>query len=144
VAILLAVCISSKRSSPKRTVEKAFFASGGIEGDSHFGFNEREVSLLRREDVEKTEQQANILFPPGSLAENLLVKGLPEDLSPGTILAIGATVKLEVIEKGKKPGEPHTYDYMGWCLLPIWGYFLRVVQGGEVVPGDRVSLLETN
>ncbi|HPK42865.1 MAG TPA: MOSC domain-containing protein, partial [Synergistales bacterium] len=32
------------------------------------------------------------------------------------------------------------YDYRGWCLLPTVGYFLKVLTGGEVRPGDAVVL----
>ncbi len=137
---VLAICISNRRNEAKQRVEKAHFTFGGIEGDSHFNINEREVSLLRREDVEKAEQEAQFAFPPGSLAENLLIEGLPEELPIGLILNVGATAKLQVIEKGKKPEEPHSYDYKGWCLLPICGYFLKVIQQGDVFPGDPVSI----
>jgi hypothetical protein len=55
-------------------------------------------------------------------------------------MKIGESVILIVVEKGKKPGEPHSYDYRGWCLLPEKGYFLRVEKGGKVQPGDPVIL----
>ncbi len=138
---VLALCSSSKRQEPKIEVPEAHFVSGGIEGDSHLGVSEREVSLLRAEDVHKAEAEAGFSFPPGTLAENLVVEGLPEDLAPGARLLIGDTVVLRVVEKGKKPGEPHTYSYRGWCLLPSAGYFLRVVKGGLAAKGDRVRLL---
>jgi MOSC domain-containing protein YiiM len=112
----------------------------GIKGDGHFGMRERQVSLLRSEDILEAENSAGFPFPPGSLAENLVIAGLPEDLSPGQTIRIGESVILIVVEKGKKPGEPHSYDYRGWCLLPEKGYFLRVEKGGEVQPGDPVIL----
>ena len=101
---------------------------------------ERQVSLLRAEDIGKAEIEAGFGFPPGSLAENLVIEGLPEELVPGQTLAIGERVILSVTEKGKKPGEPHSYDYRGWCLLPTAGYFLSVERGGLVHPGDDVVL----
>jgi MOSC domain-containing protein YiiM len=77
------------------------------------------------------------------LAENLRIEGIPENaLSPGKRLRIGSKVLLEVTEKGKRPGEPHSYDYHGWCLLPEVGYFLRVLSGGEIAPGDEVCVLK--
>ena len=57
-----------------------FLPEKGIEGDSHCGFGPRHVSLLRMEDVKEAETEAGFTFPPGSLAENLLVEGLPEDI----------------------------------------------------------------
>lgn len=141
MGVLKAICVSSKRQQPKTEVEAAVFISGGIEGDSHKGFTEREVSLLRAEDIEKTALEAGFGFPPGALAENLVVEGLPEELPVGGILEVGESVELEIIEKGKKPGEPHSYDYRGYCLLPETGYFLRVSRGGTAKKGDPVRLI---
>lgn len=141
MARVMAVCTSIKRQEPKAARPEALFVEGkGIEGDSHFGLLERQVSLLRAEDIREAGKTAGFDFPPGSLAENLVVEGLPEELVPGQVLALGPEVRLRVVEKGKKPGEPHTYDYRGWCLLPIKGYFLSVERGGRVVPGDEAIL----
>lgn len=140
MASVTAICVSTDRQKPKNEVEEALFLPGGIGGDSHRGVTEREVSLLRAEDIRKAEEEAGFSFPPGSLAENLVVQGLPEELPVGTVLAVGESVLLEVIEKGKKPGEPHSYDYRGWCLLPVAGYFLRVARGGEARRGDPVTV----
>ena len=142
MAILKAICTSSGRRQPKTEVETAVFVSGGIEGDSHKSFTEREVSLLREEDVKRAALEAGFDFPPGALAENLVVEGLPDELPIGGTLAIGDSVELEILEKGKKPGEPHSYDYRGYCLLPTVGYFLRVASGGTARRGDSVRLVE--
>jgi len=141
MARVLAVCISSSRQEPKKPVAEARFIEGkGIDGDSHFGISSRQVSLLRYEDIKLAEEEAGFSFPPGSLAENLVVEGLPDQIPLGSRLKIGRDVVLLIIEKGKKPDEPHTYDYRGWCLLPKVGYFLEVVNGGIVKPGDEVVL----
>lgn len=141
MARVLAVCISSSRQEPKKPVAEARFIEGkGIDGDSHFGISSRQVSLLRYEDIKLAEKEAGFSFPPGSLAENLVVEGLPDQIPLGSRLKIGRDVVLLIIEKGKKPDEPHTYDYRGWCLLPKVGYFLEVVKGGIVKPGDEVVL----
>ncbi len=141
MARVLAVCTSAKRQEPKREVPAIRFVRGGIEGDSHMGVTDREVSLLRAEDIRKAEREAGFDFPPGALAENLVVEGLPEDLGPGARISVGPSAVLEVVEKGKKPGEPHTYSYRGWCLLPAVGFFLRVVEGGAATGGDPATVL---
>ena len=141
MAKIIALCVSGKRQEPKYEVAEVLFSSGGIEGDSHRGVTEREVSLLRREDIRRAEEEAGFPFPPGALAENIIVEGLPEELPVGTILSLGEKVRLKVIEKGKKPGEPHSYDYRGWCLLPVSGYFLSVLEGGRVRRGDKVMIV---
>jgi len=121
-------------------IQARFIEGKGIEGDSHFGISSRQVSLLRIEDVRHAEEKAGFPFPPGSLAENLVVEGLSDEIPIGSRLKIGRDVVLLVIEKGKRPNEPHTYDYHGWCLLPKVGYFLEVVKGGIVKPGDETAL----
>lgn len=141
MAKVVAICTSNRRQEPKEARPGAVFVEGkGIEGDSHFGLAERQVSLLRAEDIREAEQTAGFPFPPGSLAENLVIEGLPDELVPGQVLDLGPQVRLLVVEKGKKPGEPHTYDYRGWCLLPVKGYFLSVERGGPVAPGDEARL----
>lgn len=140
MAILRAVCVSNDRQSAKRPVSLGKFRFGGIEGDSHFAFTDREVSLLRREDVRQAEDRAGFEIPFGCLAENLVVEGLPEEIPLGIVLKIG-TALLEVLEKGKRPGEPHSYDYRGLCLLPKFGYFLKVIDEGEASPGEAVVLV---
>lgn|GEM_PF-211047 len=140
MGILLSVCRSNRKEDPKKPENIAHVdREGGVRGDSHYGQGSRQISLLRQEDVEEAARKAGFPFPYGSLAENLRVKGLPEDmLKPGKRLKVGEKVVLEVTEIGKRPEEPHSYDYRGWCLLPEVGYFLRVVSGGEIHPGDTV------
>ncbi len=141
MAHVIAICTSKSRREAKAPVPQAVMVEGkGIEGDSHFGIRERQVSLLRAEDIRLAEKEAGFDFPPGALAENLVIEGLPEELALGGVLKVGARVRLVVAEKGKKPGEPHSYDYRGWCLLPTKGYFLSVEQGGIVACGDEVRL----
>ncbi|EFQ24552.1 MOSC domain containing protein [Aminomonas paucivorans DSM 12260] len=139
MARLVAVCASKVRQEPKVELPEGTCVEGkGLEGDSHFGIPGRPLSLLRREDVEQVEVLAGFPFPPGSLAENLVVEGLP-DLAVGDLLEIGGAL-LRVAEKGKRPEEPHSYDYRGWCLLPTVGFFLEVERGGVLRPGDEVTL----
>ena len=140
-AKVVAICISTDRQKPKTSLPEALFVeSKGIDGDSHFGMGERQISLMRYEDIRQAEKEAGFVFPPGALAENLLIKGLPEELLPGQTLSIAGNVTLVVVEKGKRPDEPHSYEYRGWCLLPTKGYFLSVEKGGTVAPNDEVLL----
>ena len=141
MARLVAVCASKKRQEPKSPLAQGrLLSQGGIEGDSHGDHEKRPISLLRMEDIRAAQEAAGFEIPPGALAENLVVEGLPEDLPPGTRLSIGTEVLLEVVEKGKRPDEPHSYDYRGLCLLPTAGFFLRVLEGGVIEPEDLVVL----
>ncbi len=138
---LLAICISESRTLPKKPVENALFLKDtGIDGDSHSGIGTRQISLLRKEDIEEAEKESGFSFPPGALAENIVVSGLPGEIEKGMLLKLGSEVILEFIEKGKRPDEPHSYDYRGWCLLPTKGYFLRVRKGGYLSSPAKAEL----
>ncbi len=139
--IVEAICISKQRQEAKLPVPAGIFEKGqGLSGDSHYGMKERQISLLRLEDIREAEKEAGFSFPFGSLAENLVIRELPEELPLGTLLRFPQGVVLRVVEKGKRPGEPHSYDFRGWCLLPVKGYFLEVLQGGTLLSGEPVEL----
>lgn len=141
MAHLVAVCVSEKRQEPKKALSQArILADGGVEGDSHGDHETRPISLLRLEDILEVQERVGFEIPPGALAENLVVGGLPGDLAPGAKLAVGSEALLEVIEKGKRADEPHSYDYRGICLLPTAGFFLRPLRGGVVRPQDPVEV----
>lgn len=139
---LIAVCASGKRQEPKIALNEAVVRiGGGVEGDSHSDHSSRPLSLLRREDIADAECREGFSIPPGALAENLVVEGLEAgQLVPGARLSLGDEVLLEVVERGKRPDEPHSYDYRGLCLLPTHGFFLRPLKGGRLRPGDAVSV----
>jgi len=78
----------------------------------------------------------------GDFAENITTSGIDlVSLPIGTRLAVGETV-LEVTQIGK---ECHTrcaiFYQAGDCVMPKEGIFARVIKGGEVAPGDQVSVL---
>ncbi len=140
LATVVAVCTGSVRQEPKKPQKEGVLRQGwGFLGDVHAGAGSRPVSLLRREDVVRREDEVGFPLPPGSLAENLVVEGLPDALPAGTLLRCPSGAVLRVAERGKRPGEPHTYSYRGECLLPTVGYFLDVLEGGAVRPGDEVT-----
>ncbi len=140
LATVVAVCTGIVRRDPKVPREEGMLRPGwGFLEDVHAGAGSRPVSLLRREDVARREVEVGFPLPPGSLAENLVIEGLPEELPVRTRLKFPSGAVLSVAERGKRPEEPHTYSYRGECLLPTVGYFLDVLEGGSVRPGDEVG-----
>jgi len=139
MAWLVAVCTSEKRQEAKIALPEAVVVTGGgIESDAHADHDGRPLSLLRAEDIEEVRRSVDFSIPPGALAENLVIEGLRADLEPGMRLRIGTEVLLEIVEKGKRVDEPHSYDYRGLCLLPTAGFFLCALRGGTIRPGDPV------
>ncbi|MBC7331828.1 MAG: MOSC domain-containing protein [Synergistetes bacterium] len=128
--------ISLKKGTPKVPVEKITLIEGlGVEGDAHSG-TEREVSLLSLNDVKSFGRN------PGDFAENITFDGIKtEEIEIGTMLKVGETL-LKVTAIGKRcHSKCAIYREMGDCIMPKRGIFAKVIEGGEVKPGDKIEIL---
>jgi len=146
MAVVEAICISNKKGTVKKPVEKAAFqADFGINGDAHAGKWHRQVSLLAGESIDMVKLQLPTL-KDGAFAENIVTRKL--DLSAvavGNLLQIGPEVILEITQIGKKC---HNNDCAikkatGDCIMPKEGLFAKVIKGGEAKTGDRVGIKKT-
>ncbi|MCL6429867.1 MAG: MOSC domain-containing protein [Anaerolineae bacterium] len=139
---LVAVCVSARRTDPKSDIgEGTLYAGYGLLGDSHAGLNERQVSLVALESIERANREHGISARPGSFAENLTTQGLDLlTLRIGDQLRIGPAL-LEVVQIGKPPDTAHTYSFQGVSILPREGIFCRVLEGGRVARGDPIEVI---
>jgi MOSC domain-containing protein YiiM len=137
-----ALCISQERGVPKEPVEEILLMEDkGIEGDGHYGYGHRQVSLLGDEDI----QEMRKILPSisyGAFAENVVTRNVPlHKAALGDRLTLGEAL-LEVTQIGK---ECHTkcviYETAGSCIMPTKGIFCKVLRGGRVIPGDAVEWL---
>ena len=140
--MVVGVCVSQRRTDPKKNVGKGLLRKGiGLVGDSHAG-TDKEVSLLAIESIQKLCQETGLSAGPGSFAENITTEGVDlVSLPIGSKLKIGEA-KLMVIQIGKDPSQPHTYNYQGYSLLPTEGVFCKVIESGEVKTGDFIKLID--
>ena len=137
---IVAVCSAPAKGMRKTDVGEALLVEGmGVEGDAHFGFVHRQVSLLSAEEADKMKRKIPLL-KPGDFAENLLVENF--DLSRlrlGDRLEIGESL-LEVTQIGK---ECHSrcaiFEAAGECIMPRSGIFCKVLRGGRVRRGNFVK-----
>jgi len=140
--ILVAVSVSETKGVRKQNVERARLrADWGIEGDAHAGEWHRQISLLALESIRKM-QALGLEVTSGDFAENLTTQGIyVPRLHIGDRVAVGET-ELEITQIGK---ECHTrcaiYEQAGDCVMPKEGVFARVLRGGEVRPGDTVTVV---
>jgi MOSC domain-containing protein YiiM len=143
VGEVVAVSTSEVRTEPKRNHDRGRLIAGyGVEGDSHAGISEREVSLLGIEAIRALNQEHDAGAVPGSFAENITTLGVDLPLlTVGQRLKIGECM-LEVVEIGKPLDEAHTYDFKGFSLLPTKGIFCRVLESGQVTRGDSICLID--
>jgi MOSC domain-containing protein YiiM len=136
---VVAVCRSTERGRPKEDIGSALFEIGrGFLGDAHAG-TQKEVSILVKEKVDQLTSQTALSFPPGAFAENLLIEGMSQsDLLPGMQLRVGGALFL-VEQIGKEKGITHSYNFLGYSLLPDYRVFAKVIESGAVKNGDEVD-----
>lgn len=139
---VIAICISEKKGTQKKTIPSAFLRAGwGIEGDAHAGNWHRQVSLLALEKIEEFKTRGAAV-EYGAFGENLIVEGFDlKNIPVGTRFEIGEAV-LELTQIGK---ECHShcaiYKSVGDCIMPREGVFTKVLKGGEIHPGDEIRML---
>lgn len=145
MAEVVAVCTSRDKGTRKEPVASAVLKEGqGVAGDAHADCaTHRQVSLLAEESVQKMAE-AGLIVGPGDFAENITTRGISlVSLTRGTRLAVGEGAVLEVSQIGKECHSPCAiFHQMGWCIMPREGVFARVVSGGLVRPGDRITIEE--
>jgi len=141
---IVAISVSDARGTKKRNVPSAELrVEHGIVGDAHAGPGKRQVSLLGIESIRKM-QGKGIEVGPGDFAENLTTEGIEVFSLPiGTRLRLGGTALGEVTQIGKTCHDRcEIFQTIGDCVMPREGIFIRVLEGGEIRPGDAIEVLE--
>ena len=136
-----AVCISREKGTAKRPVEAGHFIKDfGIEHDAHAGKWHRQVSLLSYDKAEEFNQKGAFVAD-GDFGENLLVEGIDfKSLPVGTILKAGS-VTMRMTQIGKEcHSDCAIRRRVGDCIMPREGVFAEVLEGGEIRPGDEMSV----
>ena len=140
---VLAVCISEKKGTEKKEVEKIILKEDwGIETDAHAGKWHRQVSLLAFEKIDAFRKKgAEVDF--GAFGENIIVGGVDlRSLPVGTVLEIGEA-RLRVTQIGKEcHSHCNIYKKMGDCIMPREGIFAEVLKGGVVQKGESIKVIE--
>jgi len=141
---IVAVSVSSEKGTRKGNVQEAqLLENYGIEGDAHAGDWHRQVSLLAVESIEKMRAQG-LDVGPGDFGENLTTQGLNLlSLPIGTRLTMGKEkqVRVVVTQIGKVCHDRCAIYYQaGDCVMPREGIFVKILQGGKILPGDPIEV----
>jgi MOSC domain-containing protein YiiM len=142
---IVAVCTSAEKHVQKEEVSEVLLVvDHGIDGDAHFGFGHRQVSLLADESIGKMRAMGLEDLRPGAFGENLVTRGIDLlSLEIGDSIRVGAEVLLEVTQIGKECVDRCAIYYAaGDCIMPREGIFARVVAGGTVKGGDEIAVVE--
>ncbi|GAB4506153.1 MAG: MOSC domain-containing protein [Anaerolineales bacterium] len=138
---IVAVCTSTKKGVAKKDVGQAEArVNWGLVGDAHAADWHRQVSLLAMESIEKM-RALGLKVRPGSFAENLTTEGIDLLALPiGSRVRVGNDVILEITQHGKICHEKCAiYRAAGDCVMPREGIFARVITGGTIRTGDRIT-----
>ncbi len=144
MAKVIAVNISERKGTFKFPVEKAHIRPDhGIEGDAHAANWHRQISLLAQESVDKMKKLGATGLVPGIFAENITTEGLELHTLPiGTRLKIGSAT-VEVTQIGKECHQHcQIYKQVGMCIMPTEGIFVKVLEEGDIHPGDEIAVLQ--
>ena len=139
-----AINISEKKGTIKQSVDHGhFIVDFGLEGDAHAGKWHRQISLLGQESVEIMKARGVQGLCAGKFAENITTEGIIlHELPVGTQLQIGETVQ-EVTQIGKECHHGcEISQKVGSCIMPTQGIFTKVIKGGNVYPGDEITIVE--
>ena len=142
---IMAVCISEKRGTQKKNIEKVrLIENFGLEGDAHGGNWHRQVSLLSYEKVRAFEEKG-ISVEDGAFGENMLVEGFDfKTLPVGTRFRCGEAL-LEMTQIGKEcHSHCEIYQAVGDCIMPREGVFARVLHGGMIQIGDELEIVPSS
>ena len=132
-SVIKAISISREKGTKKTNVESAVLKENfGIVGDAHAGTNNRQVSLLAIESIEKMKARG-LKVKPGDFAENITTEGM--DLLG---LKLGARLKIGKVCHTRC----NIYYQAGDCVMPKEGIFTQVIKGGSIRIGDKIQCTE--
>ena len=138
---IIAVCSAPKKGMIKKNISEGLLIEDkGLEGDAHFGFAHRQVSLISMEDVRTMIEKLPTLVP-GSFAENLTTEDFDlACLKIGDRLKVGEAI-LEVSQIGKECHfDCEVFKQIAECIMPKKGIFTKVTKTGKVKNGDTIEL----
>ncbi len=144
MAKIISINTSDKKGVRKKPVDSVVVKENfGIEGDAHASDEwHRQISLLALESI-KTMQEKGLDVGPGDFAENFTTEGIDLPVLPiGTKMTIGDEVEAEVSQIGKVcHNRCAIYHQAGDCVMPKEGIFIKVLKGGTVKTGDKISVM---
>jgi len=141
---ILNVCISTRKGTPKRAVERVFLRRyHGLEGDAHAGPWHRQVSLLDAGDISDMKAKG-LTLKPGAFGENVVISGLnTRHLGIGSRLRLDEA-EVEITQIGKVCHKRCAIYYQaGDCIMPKHGLFASVTREGTVHAGSEVEVVHS-
>lgn len=137
---VLSVNISEKKGTVKKPVDYIEITEKGVVNDAHAGDWHRQISLLAKESIVKSEHKAGRKIKFGEFAENITTEGIVLHEAKRLDLFTIGDVELEVTQIGKKCHSGcEIFKEIGNCVMPKEGIFTRVLKGGQIKAGDIIQ-----
>lgn len=139
---VISINISKAKGTPKQAINPGVMIEDfGFEGDAHAGKWHRQVSLLAKESIEKAKGMRTDGLCHGMFAENITTQGITlYEIPVGTRLSVGECI-IEITQIGKECHDGCAIrQLVGQCVMPKEGIFARVIKGGRVFVGDRITV----
>jgi MOSC domain-containing protein YiiM len=137
------IAVSRKKGTRKTCVDTAvLIPDHGLEGDAHAGNWHRQVSFLAAESIE-TVRAGGLDVDFGDFAENIATEGIDwPEVPVGTKVRLGETAVVEITQIGKVCHKKCAIYYAaGDCIMPRQGVFAKVLAGGTIRTGDKITLV---
>lgn len=136
---VVSVNISEKKGTIKVPVDKIKLSEVGVLNDAHSGSWHRQLSLLGRESIEKSEKEAKRKFANGEFAENITTKGILLYTKKPMDRFVSEDIELMITQIGKECHGSNCaiYKEVGNCVMPQEGIFCKVVTGGDLIAGTK-------
>ena len=148
---LAGIARHDRPKGPMEAVDHVHVSQGlGVQGDFRGGLAaqkrsfKRQVSLIERASWEAALADAHAHIPWHESRRNLLIEGISLPHSAGTMVAIGASLVIEILDEcdpcermeALAPG-------LRGALTADWrgGFLGRVVQDGDIAVGDEVRIV---
>lgn len=142
MAKVVAVCRSDTKGVRKEDIGQGVLIENfGLETDAHADGTHRQASLLDMSSIQKMREMG-LDVKPGDFAENITTEGIElYKLPVGTVLHVGKDIVLQVTQIGK---ECHAgcaiFKQVGKCIMPKEGIFARIIKGGVIRTGDKITV----
>jgi len=143
---IVAVSVSLKKGVKKTNILLgSLIENHGLENDAHAGDWHRQVSFLAIESISKIREKG-LDVNPGDFAENITTEGIKLwELPVGTRLKLGENALVEITQIGKECHDRCAiYKQVGDCVMPREGIFVKVLEGGIIVPADGIRILNNH
>lgn len=144
LGVIKAISISKGKGTRKHNVKRAILKTDyGIISDAHAGTENRQVSILAMESIEKMKDKG-LKVKPGDFAENITTQGINLlNLKLGNRIKLGRNALLEISQIGKTcHSRCNIYYQAGDCVMPREGIFAKVLKGGIIKLGDRLEVVK--